>query len=74
MGLLWVLLYADDLILMAESKKTARVDCGMGIWNESKMFENKYQKMKVLFSCTGTDRVKEKTTYTVLQHNRCHYL
>jgi len=48
MGLLWVLLYADDFILMAESKKTARVDCEMRSWNESKMFKNKYQKTKVI--------------------------
>ena len=55
------LLYADDLILMAESEKSLRdkiVRWKSGL--EAKGLKTNTGKMKVTFSCNMKDKVEEK--------------
>ena len=60
-GLPLELLYADDLILMAESEESP---CGKIVkWKsrlEAKGLKMNTRKMKVMFSCSMKDRVEEK--------------
>ena len=60
-GLPLELLYADDLILMAESEESLRdkiVKWKSGL--EAKALKTNAGKTKVMFSCSMKDRVEEK--------------
>jgi len=62
-GLPLELLYADDLILMAESEESLHDKISkMEIRVETKRFENEYRKMKIMFSCSMKDRCKRKVS------------
>jgi len=60
-GLPLELLYADDLILMAESEESLRDKIAKWkSWLEANVLKMNTGKTKVMYSCSMKDRVEEK--------------